>query len=129
MTDLSLHFTRLDDGKYQLLSGKLYETRIEGQYARQRRADRNCALHSNGYLLIHEGFIWDLATGAIDTPDCVYASLCHDALCYLIDDGKLDSKFQRAADKEYRRHLKLYGTPWWRRWIHYPLVRAWQIIT
>ena len=87
-----------------------------------------CSIYENGHLRVHTGFEWDFATGAIDTPDMVKASLAHDALCGLINHGKLPASEQKAADKFFRKVLKECGTSWFRRWYAYLAVRAYQMV-
>jgi hypothetical protein len=54
---------------------------------------------SQGTIVIEEGFKWDGATCAIDTPDFMRGSCVHDALYTLILRGKLPTSFRSSADK------------------------------
>jgi hypothetical protein len=80
-----------------------------------------------GRLLIREGYKWDMATGAVDTPDMIYASLAHDALCELTNEGLLDWSYRKDIDKYFLRLLKELGTSRFRRWYVYIAVRAYSL--
>ena len=121
---------------YQILSPK--KGRLNANYtfkhtpirgygvALTRPPEDKCVLSPNGNLVIHKGFVWDFASGAIDTPDMVKASLAHDALCRLVDSGALPKSEQKNADRYFRQVLKESGTSWFRRWYAYAAVRIYQ---
>lgn len=83
-------------------------------------------LNADGTLNIKAGFVWDFATGAIDTPDMVIASLAHDALCKLVTKGLLPKSAQKDIDVYFRDLLKELGTPFIRRWYSFIAVRLFQ---
>lgn len=90
--------------------------------------DRKAQLREDGTLILYPGFTWDFGSGpAIDTPDVVIASLCHDALGWLIENKKLPNKYRKVSDRLYRELLKENGTGFFRRWYHYLAVRAYSI--
>lgn len=54
-----------------------------------------------GVLLIDVGYAWNGANVVVDRRTNMRASLIHDALVQLIQDGKLDQKHKRDVDEEY----------------------------
>jgi len=54
-----------------------------------------------GLLTISSGFCWDGPSGpTIDTDTFMLGALAHDALYYLIREGKLPMSYRKLADKE-----------------------------
>jgi len=86
-------------------------------------------LETTGLLTLRTGFVWDFATGAVDTPDMVIASAAHDALCILVDEGYLPTQSQKDVDVYFRELLKELGTGFVRRWYLYLAVRVFQTLT
>jgi hypothetical protein len=85
---------------------------------------KHILLRPNGDLIVCEGYVWDFGSGpAIDTPEMVAASLAHDALCDLTNSGHLPWHYRRKADTFFRKLLKAYGVPMYRRWYCYAAVR------
>lgn len=65
-------------------------------------------LHWNGWLDILKGFPWDGASGpTFDTKSTMCASLAHDALYLLMNQGKLDLKTWRPQSDEQLRRLMI----------------------
>ncbi len=64
-------------------------------------------LHGNSNRLqVYTRYAWDGPSGpTFDTPTNMRASLFHDALCQLINDGLLDKKYRRYADELLRTHM------------------------
>ena len=72
----------------------------------------NCGLltlTAYGYLVIHRGYSWDGASGAIDTDTILFPSLVHDALYELLRgglgehvSGKFPADVREACDKIFR---------------------------
>ncbi len=91
-------------------------TNIKGRFA----SNGYVMLLQTGQLIIMEDYEWDFGTGAVDTEAVRCASLVHDALCDLIAAGCLPTSVRRAADKEYKKYLELYGMCWPRiQWQYY----------
>lgn len=83
----------------------------------------HCLLSRDGVLALSPGFVWDFASGAVDDPAMVYASLAHDSLYRLIREGELDKKHRVDADKLFRELLKECGVGVFRRNYAYLAVR------
>lgn len=57
-------------------------------------------------LTIRAGYAWDGASGpTLDTKKTMRPSLVHDALYQLIRSGKLDRKWRKQADLEFKKHM------------------------
>lgn len=56
-------------------------------------------LENGGWLTVLDGYCWDGATGAPNNPDNMRASLFHDALYELMQQGLLDRKYRDVADR------------------------------
>ena len=109
-----------------LSAPKSYKTSIKPKHTIDHGAIR---LEPTGLLTLRTGFVWDFATGAIDTPDMVVASAAHDALCVLVDEGYLPTQSQKDIDIYFRELLKELGTGFVRRWYLYLAVRVFQTFT
>jgi hypothetical protein len=83
-------------------------------------------LTEDGELTIHAGYGWDGPSGpALDTPSFMDASLAHDCLYQMIEEGTLPMKpCRRQADKTMRRIAKAHGMGWFRRLYTFLGVRA-----
>ncbi|HXK56874.1 MAG TPA: DUF1353 domain-containing protein [Gammaproteobacteria bacterium] len=81
-----------------------------------------------GRLVLRKGYIWDFATGAVDTPDMVVPSLVHDAFCDLINAGEIPKSCQSKADRHFMALMKQYNVAFARRWWVYLAVRAYSLI-
>lgn len=84
-----------------------------------------CHLYPSGWLTIFAGVVWDGASGPTlrsDTTDL--ASLVHDELYRLIDDGLLDMSCRWLADVALYVHMRLDGAYWWRAAYYFVAVRA-----
>lgn len=124
-----LHYKRLAKRRYELLSDRIFYTGVTGANAEISSGTHHCRLSKDGRLEIFAGFVWDMASGAIDTPDMAIASLAHDAFCYLINEGKLHKRYQPLADREFRRILKRQKCGFIRRWYSWAAVRVFQFFT
>lgn len=110
---------KLLDGQGELLSPYKFLTEILGFQAHTGKV----YLDLHGRLKIDPGYRWDFATGAIDTPAMVRASLAHDAMYDLIRAGKLPPEMRKRADKYFVELLKEGGVGWLRRMYVYWAVR------
>lgn len=81
--------------KYQLLSAVVYKTPYKLE---QRVSNDFLIMDEDGTLLIEAGYAWDGASGGVDTKSIMRASLIHDALCQLINEGLLPKSTQVTAD-------------------------------
>ena len=77
-----------------------------------------------GFIRISAGFEWDGATGAIDTPDFMRASLVHDALYHLLREGALGMGHRKRCDQLFRDICIEDGMPLYRAWRAYLGVRV-----
>jgi len=129
MKSRSIHYKRVGNKRYVLLEQEVFYTQIEGYDAvLEFPVTDACSLSYDGTLTVKSGFVWDMASGAIDTPDMAVASLAHDALCRLIKKGQLPTSTQKPADVYFRRVLKAEGCGWFRRWYAYWALRAYSHI-
>jgi len=81
---------------YQLAEDIVLVTPVKGH----RVIDGRFTLSKGGILCIFSPFTWDGATGAIDTPSILKASLEHDVFCILINEGVLPVSLQPVVDKQ-----------------------------
>ena len=66
-------------------------------------------------IAIRDSYAWDGASGpTIDTKDTMVASLVHDALWQLIEEGHLPEKYRKQANSEFYAILIASGVPRWR---------------
>jgi len=129
LSNRGISYTRVGRKKYRLDEGLTFYTPIKGYYRQIFEPNHHrCSIHEHGSLNIPAGFIWDMASGAIDTPDMAIASLAHDALCIMINRGCLPRKEQSTADAYFKQVLKEEGCGWVRRWYSYLVVRAYQTL-
>lgn len=78
------------------------QTPIKGEVA----AIPHVLLASDGLLLVSKGFHWDFGSGpALNTPAMIYASLTHDCLYLLMQEGELPWHWRKAADQLFYQHL------------------------
>ena len=84
--------------KYQL--HKTYDHPLEGHW--QDVDSHEFIAIQNNTLYISKGYAWDGASGAVDSPDIMRASLVHDAMYQLMREGLLDEKYKGYADKLLR---------------------------
>lgn len=77
---------------------------------------RSGAVHldDRGVLFLSNQFMWDGASGAVDTADFMMGSCIHDALCTLIEEHEALRGLWNAAAKEMRRINKANGMSWLR---------------
>lgn len=118
---------RLPDGRWELLTDYAFQTGITGHDVTLSVEGKQCDLRPDGTLTCRKGFIWDLASGAIDTPDMIVASLAHDAFCYLTNHKVLDWSVRAEADALFKALLESMETNFIRRWYSYLMVRAYSL--
>lgn len=113
--------------KYCLDERYEHQTRVTGEYAKIPPGsydDPWLELFPNGVLAIREGYSWDGPSGpAIDTKNFMRASLVHDALYQLIEEGQLSRNQRKNADKTMRDICKEDGMSGKRRFWVYWFVR------
>ena len=81
-------------------------------------------IHADGTIILDDGFEWDFATGAFNTPDIIRASAYHDFICNAVDVGALPVEYRRMGDDMFRDIAKEDGMPIWRRaWTHFAVVK------
>ena len=59
-----------------------------------------------GKITLYPGFLWDGATGAVDTPKIMQASAMHDFICNEYNCGKLTKEQRELGDKMFKSQLK-----------------------
>ena len=92
--------------KYKLVGDTWFATGIT-QFA---GGNEYVKIHPDGSLWLRSGYSWDGPSGpAIDTPDFMRGSLCHDALYQLIREEVLPQSTRKQADKEMNRINKEDG--------------------
>ena len=123
----SPRYDLLDSDRARITEEYVFKTTVKGYSAEWDEPGEQCELRSYGLLIIKPGFVYDFASGAIDTPDMVVASLAHDALCRLTDRGLIPWEARAKSDKYFRQLLKQLGTPFFRRWYAYLAVRAYSV--
>jgi hypothetical protein len=68
-------------------------------------------LRNDGWLLVNRFWSWDGPSGPTwDTKTNMRAAMVHDALYYLIRQGKLSVSFRHAADKELKKIMLKDGS-------------------
>jgi len=81
-------------------------------------------LRRGGMIEIGERYSWDGPSGpARDTKNFMRASLVHDALYQLIQEGKLPRNYRKAADQTLRKLAREDGMSAFRAWYTYRAVR------
>lgn len=76
-----------------------------------------------GWLILHPGYCWDGATGAVDTDNFMRASAVHDAGCQMTDNGLIPYKYRKLFDQELRKMCLEDGMTRTRAWWVYRAVR------
>ena len=66
-------------------------------------------LNKSGLLVIKKGYAWDGLTLFPDFPKALRASLVHDALIQLCDEGHLGNGFRQSAHKEMYDYIQIDG--------------------
>lgn len=123
----SPRYDLLDSDRARITEAYEFNTPIQGFSGIIEEPGEQCELRSYGKLIIKQGFVYDFASGAVDTPDMIIASLAHDALCRLTNRGTVPWKVRVKADKYFRQLLKELGTSFVRRWYAYAAVRAYSL--
>lgn len=99
--------------KYFLDETYCCKTSVIGTYAKIPPGTEQSpwiVLKPDGVIVIKEGYSWDGPSGpARDTVNFMRASLVHDALYQLIEEGQLDSKYRKDADQTMRDLCKEDG--------------------
>jgi hypothetical protein len=78
---------------------------------------------TNGTIRAKKGYVWDGASGGIDTKDFMRGSLFHDVICQSIEEKLLDKSYRKAADELLWQILIEDGMPKWRAWYVYNAIR------
>jgi hypothetical protein len=68
--------------------------------------NKHSSMSRAGRITLFPGFIWDGATGAIDTPDVMEASAFHDFCCNEYNNGNLTKEQRKQADQMFKGLLK-----------------------
>ncbi len=98
-----MKYRSLKHWKYELLEGMECKTDIRDAPTID---EPYITLLPTGWLTVGERYAWDGASFiAKDTPTNMRASLFHDALCQLINEGLLDKKYRKYADELLRTHM------------------------
>lgn len=116
-----LPIERLPNGKMRFFSDYLFENSITGHRVSYDRDNFRCDLYPDGHLAIYEGTVYDMGTGAVDTPAMIVASAEHDAGCRMTDHGYLPWAMRHEFDKQLWRRLSEWGATVSRFW-RVPLV-------
>ena len=78
-----------------------------------------------GYLTVKNGYAWDGASAvAIDTPNIMRGSLCHDAFYQLMRQGVLSQEWRKPVDKEMHKMCLEDGMSRFRAWWIYQGLRG-----
>ncbi len=105
--------------KYQLAADLVYKTNLRPIEDASSESGR-IKLHTDGILLIKEGYAFDGPSGPIiDRDSNMAASGVHDGLYQLMREQALPHKYWREADYEYAKVLGMCGS--WRITINYSL--------
>ncbi len=105
--------------KYQLAGDIVYQSNLRIHQDASSESGR-IKLHTDGILLIKEGYAFDGPSGPIiDRESNMAASAIHDALYQLMREQALPHKYWREADYEYAKVLTMCGS--WRITINYSL--------
>ena len=94
--DTQVHY--YDRMKYITSRRHVYQTNIR---PKEDIFTKFASLLTCGVLILEEWYAWNGANIVVDRPSNLRASLIHDALVTLIQQGKLDPKFKTAVDQEY----------------------------
>ena len=76
-------------------------------------------------LVIYLPYRWNGSNVVPDTKACMRASATHDALCQLINEGKLSRKYRKNADQLYRDMMIEDGAWHWHAGLRYRCLRVW----
>lgn len=68
-------------------------------------------LNTDGKLYIYKGYAWDGVTHGIDFKFAMIASLVHDALFQLMQEGLLPLSFVHLANLEFRKLMIISNAP------------------
>lgn len=107
--------------KYQLTDHFVFQTNIKhSEDCISEYAD----LFDNGEISIGEGYAWDGCSGpTIDDKTNMKASLVHDALYQLMEEGLLPVNYKEKVDLEFYRMLMKDGMGWFRANCYYYAVK------
>jgi len=109
----SYHYEKISTRKYRLLVDISYQTHIKGRDEQTKFGQ----LRTDGRLILYRGFVWDGATGAIDTDSVMRASAVHDWFCTNVANRRLPVKFRRLGDDIFKDIMIEDDVPMWR--VHY----------
>lgn len=108
---------RLKNGKMRFYDDYIFTDSVRGYDADFNRDGFRCALRPDGELTIFAGSVYDMGTGAINTPAMVVASAEHDAGCHMTNYGVLPWAARHEFDKRFFSRLGEEGATisrWWR---------------
>ncbi len=98
-----MNYRSLKGWKYELLEEMACETIISVGLPLE---SKYITILESGLLIVRAHYAWDGPSGpTFDTPTNMRASLFHDALCQLIREGLLDTKYRKYADELLRVHM------------------------
>lgn len=111
------------------LWGRLDETLVQhttvtGYKAQINKEDFPCSITPDGVVSAYQNFHWDFGSGpAINTPQMVWASVVHDVICRMTNEGRIPWSAREKGDKFFRLQLKQAGVHPLRRWWCYTAVK------
>jgi hypothetical protein len=108
--------------KYELTARHYDTTRCDVPHT--IKLDGWITLWAGGRIDIGDRYSWDGPSGpARDTPNFMRASLVHDALYQLIQEGLLPREYRKKADQTMRDIAQQDGMSGFRRWYTFWAVR------
>ena len=107
--------------KYEVTRTAIYRT---GIMIRCPITHKYFTMSTDGSLAVYPGYQWDGATGGIDTKNFRRASLFHDVLCQMMNEGLLDRAWQKRADEILWTICREDGMSKIRAWWVHKAVRA-----
>jgi len=106
----NFHWEKVKFRQYRLLVDTKYQTGILGSNIKTKFGH----LTPDGMLTLFAGFLWDGATGALDTLSMLRASAFHDWFCTNVANGILYPRFRRLGDNIFKAIMIEDGAPMWR---------------
>lgn len=110
--------------RYRLTEKFSIQTKIKVDVDSKSQLDNFIAFNKEGVLTVFENFCWDGLSGpTLNFSHTQKASLVHDALYQLMEEGKLPQSARLAADKEFYHLLLSSGVAKMYCWYLYAGVR------